>query len=76
MYKDESENNFRRMASITWKYRFALCGTELAIRHITQNASEIAIGAEKSDPTALTAVQALGSSYSGNALEPFLRVPG
>src|ERR1700694_3407695 len=36
MYKDEGENNFRRMASITWKYRFALCGTELAIRHITQ----------------------------------------
>ncbi len=34
--KDESENDFRRMASITWKYRFALCGTELAIRHITQ----------------------------------------
>jgi len=27
--KDESENDFRRMASITWKYRFALCGTEL-----------------------------------------------
>jgi hypothetical protein len=36
MYKHESENVFRRMASITWKYRFALCGTELAIRHITQ----------------------------------------